>query len=348
MPPGATVFPGMKETLTKSPATGNWDDSAKSKPISAIHFPPDYVDYRAGIINKKWENLSDLEKKSQERYMEIFAAMVSNLDYNVGLLIQHLKDVGEYDRTFIMFHSDNGPEGLPIARGEDPKAKDEANAAAGVYENLGRDTGTSKAINIEYGLRWAEVSATPFSQMKSWLGEGSTSVPAIVHLPGQTVALPALSVFTHVTDEAPTLLELAGVPQPSAPAPPRTDAGSSPSQTMVVYGGRNVYPMTGQSLLATLVGASSGPTRAAAQFGEEIYGRASIYGQAGRWKARWTEPPFGPQDGHWELFDLNSDRGETKDVSKQNPRVVDLLFQQWQTYMTRVGGVEPKRPQGYF
>ena len=59
--------------------------------------------------------------------MEIYAGMVENLDYNIGLLIQHLKDIGEYDNTFIMFQSDNGAEGWPIDSGADPTATDTAN-----------------------------------------------------------------------------------------------------------------------------------------------------------------------------------------------------------------------------
>jgi len=69
----------------------------------------------------------------------------------------------------------------------------------------------------------------------------------------------------------------------------------------------------------------------------------------GNWKARWTEPAQGgPADGHWELFDILQDRGETNDVSAQNSTVVSALFGNWQTYMTSVGGVEPLRPAGYY
>jgi hypothetical protein len=92
---------------------------------------------------------------------------------------------------------------------------------------------------------------------------------------------------------------------------------------MIVYKGRNVFPITGQSILPVLKGESSTITRTEGQFGEETYGRASVYSADGRWRARWTEPPFGPMDGHRELG-------------------------QWQTYMTRVGGVEEKRPQNYY
>ena len=42
--------------------------------------------------------------------MEIYAAMVENLDWNIGRLIQHLKRTGRYENTFIWFQSDNGAE----------------------------------------------------------------------------------------------------------------------------------------------------------------------------------------------------------------------------------------------
>jgi arylsulfatase len=53
-------------------------------------------------------------------------------------------------------------------------------------------------------------------------------------------------------------------------------------------------------------------------------------------------------DGHWQLFDMSSDRGETQDLATQNPSVIDGLVQQWNNYMSSVGGVEPLRPRGYY
>ena len=85
-----------------------------------------------------------------------------------------------------------------------------------------------------------------------------------------------------------------------------------------------------------------------APFGDESYGLAYLFSADGRWKARWTEPPFGPADGHWELFDIVNDPAEVNDLSAQNPATVGLLYQQWQAYMTSVGGVEPLRPLGYY
>jgi arylsulfatase len=108
-----------------------------------------------------------------------------------------------------------------------------------------------------------------------------------------------------------------------------------------------VYPITGRSLLPLLQGGSAAPVHLE-PFGDEAYGRAYLFSGDGKWKALWTEPPTGPQDGHWELFDVSRDRGETTDLSAQYPAVHDQLVQQWRDYMTRVGGVEPAKPQGYY
>jgi len=136
---------------------------------------------------------------------------------------------------------------------------------------------------------------------------------------------------------------------PATPAPAAIDSatGIDRNKGKVVYQGRNVYPVTGKSLVPLLEGSAAGPVHTEA-FGDEAYGRAYLFSADGRWKALWTEPPTGPVDGHWELFDVSRDRGETTDLSAQNPAVTNQLVTQWRAYMDRVGGVEPARPQGYY
>ncbi|MCA8318587.1 arylsulfatase [Burkholderia cepacia] len=342
-------FDGLPETTVASPATAN-NGTASAKYINAVHSAADgYSDYGPGKVDKLWSSLSPAERKAQARYMEIYAGMVENLDYNIGLLIQHLKDIGEYDNTFIMFQSDNGAEGWPINSGLDPTATDTANGQEPVYSALGTDNGKQNAQRLQYGLRWAEVSAAPFRLTKGYSGEGGVSTPTIVRLPGQTQQLPTLRAFTHVTDNTATFLAIAGVTPPSQPAPPlvNTLTGVDQNKGKVIYNNRYVYPVTGQSLLPVLTGSATGEVHTT-PFGDEAYGRAYLRSADGRWKALWTEPPLGPLDGHWQLYDLASDRGETTDVSAQNPSVIGTLVDQWKIYMSSVGGVEPLRPRGYY
>ncbi|REG51994.1 arylsulfatase [Paraburkholderia sp. BL6669N2] len=342
-------YGGASETLVATAATAT-NGTVNAKYVSAVHSAAQgYTDYGAGTVNKTWASLSPAEKKAQARYMEIYAGMVENLDHNIGLLIQHLKDIGEYDNTFIMFQSDNGAEGWPIDSGADPTATDTANAADPVYSALGTDNGKQNAQRLQYGLRWAEVSATPFRLTKGYSGEGGVSTPLIVHLPGQTTQKPTLRDFTHVADNTATFLAVAQISPPTQAAPPliNTLTGVDQNKGKVVYNNRYVYPVTGQSLLPLLNDQATSAVHTAS-FGDEAYGRGYLRSADGRWKALWTEPPLGPVDGHWQLFDMSADRGETQDVSTQNPSVIDGLVQQWNSYMSSVGGVEPLRPHGYY
>jgi arylsulfatase A-like enzyme len=308
----------------------------------------------------RWEKLTAEQRKVQARYMEIYAGMVENLDHDIGLLIQHLKDIGEYDKTFIVFHSDNGAEasvynggggGSPTgAAGPGAQNGGAGQAAAppqaggagapgggGIPGMGGANTDNSfgnlgkSGSFIQYSLRWAEVSAAPFRLFKGHTTEGGNSVPMIVHLPGQQKELPISNMYSYITDMTPTLLELAGVAPPAQPAPAE-NAG------MVVYKGRNVYPVTGLSMLSYLEGKKSGALHLKA-VEDEYDGEAFI--QDGPWKAVLVQTPFGP--GNWELFNTETDRGELKNLGPQNPERLSKMVEEWKAYMKKVGGVLPSR-----
>lgn len=58
-----------------------------------------------------WTELSEAERRTESRAMEIYAAMIDEMDANTGRLIDALEASGELDHTAIVFLSDNGPEG---------------------------------------------------------------------------------------------------------------------------------------------------------------------------------------------------------------------------------------------
>jgi arylsulfatase A-like enzyme len=60
---------------------------------------------------KPWNAFTGDEQARSARTMEAYAAMVDDLDRNVGRLVDYLKESGQYDNTLIVFLSDNGPEG---------------------------------------------------------------------------------------------------------------------------------------------------------------------------------------------------------------------------------------------
>ncbi len=326
--------------------------SAEPHHISALHGADEtFVDYHRGAVDRSWELMSADERRAQSKYMAIYAAMVEHLDQQVGRLIQHLKDIGEYDNTLILFHSDNGAEGWPM-NDDDPAAVDEWVAGdiarldqLGTIDQpyLGTGGHFLGVLGLMYGRQWAEVSNTPLSMTKGFLSEGGTRTAAVVKLPGKAKALPPYTRFTHVMDDTATILEIAGVQPPSSPAPGEPDK--------VLYGAsdeqRAVFPVAGQSLLRVLQSENEDAVWRTA-FGAETYGRAAIYSADGQWKARFTEPAFGPLDGHWELFRIDEDPGETTDLASEYPELVDELEGEWLAYMERVGGIYPDRPNGYY
>ena len=343
IPANFTTNPGRDETLAVTPKSANWGTASANYITSTNSAAQGGVDTRVANANKKWDSLTADEKRAQARYMEIFAAMVENLDDNVGRVVQHLKDIGEYDNTLIVFQSDNGPEASYYEfSGNYDQSYDAKNADPAVYPTLGT-TAYKGSSNLDYGQRWAEVSATPFRLWKAFPAEGGHSVPTIVKLPGAAPAQQAaqLNAFTHVVDLAPTFLDIAGIAAPSTPAAPLYDSkGVNRNAGKVVYDGRNVYPISGLSLLPTLQGKATGPARTT--FAEELYGRTYVY--ADNWKATWIEPPFGPANGEWQLFDIRADRGETSDLAVQRPDVVADLKAKWNDYAKAVGAVLPKVP----
>lgn len=260
---------------------------------------------------RTWEQLSPEERKREARRMEVYAAMVENLDYHIGRLIQFLKEEGAYENTFIFFMSDNGPE-------EDRPGLNTAFDYDNSYDNMGR-----RGSYTSYGPRWAEVSAAPFRLWKAKSTEGGVGAPAIAHLPGQRQARPPLREFTTVRDVAPTLLDVAGVEDPGA-----------------AFQGRSVHPITGASLLPVLEGRAARVHPADAVFGFESNGQRYI--RQGDWKMVYIQSnePF-VRSGEWQLFNIADDRGETNDLAQERPGVVERLLGEWEAYKDRVGVVLP-------
>ncbi len=176
-------------------------------------------------------------------------------------------------------------------------------------------TGSS---NLDYGQRWAEVSATPFRLWKSFPAEGGHSVPTIVKLPGAVPSAqsPQLNAFTHVVDLAPTFLELAGIAAPSTPAAPLYDAkGVNRNAGKVVYDGRNVYPITGLSLVAARCRARPRRRARAPPSPRSLYGRTYVYSD--NWEGHVDRAAVRP--GPWRVDAVRHPRGPWRDQRPRRP-----------------------------
>lgn len=246
-----------------------------------------------------WKSLSEADRREDARKMEVYAAMVHNMDRNIGRIVEHLKKTGRYENTLILFQSDNGAEASPSFY---PNNENTDNSVG----NLGRPLS-----NTAYGPRWAEVSSTPYRLFKGYMTQGGAVAAAIVRLPRQSRPLPAFSTPTHVTDVAPTVLAAAGVKVPTT-----------------TYRGRTVEVMSGRNVLGALASAQEDPQLRDRAIASELFG--GRYVRQGKWKLVSVQTPF--SDSSWELFDLEADCGETTNVAGTNPELVSRLARTWEEY----------------
>lgn len=260
-----------------------------------------------------WDQLTPEQKRTEARKMEIYAAMVDNLDHNIGRLVSYLRESGQYDNTLIVFMSDNGAAGENHTQFY-PAGANTNNA----YANLGQ-----RGSQIDYGLRWAEVSAAPFHLFKGTTAEGGISVPAIINLPKALHRQGVERGIARVDDLAPTFLAVAGL--------------AVPNDT-------NKQPITGKSMLPLLTG--QGSAHENPRLAGELFGNA--YYREGNLKLLGMRPQTGfgeaPQPPKWQLFDLAKDRGETTDLAPAQPETVERLKAAWMDYAKQVGVVFPPRP----
>ncbi len=260
---------------------------------------------------RDWESLSPEEQRRQARKMEIYAAMVERMDWNVGRVIESLRASGRLEDTVIVFFSDNGAAPDTVA-GLLKKVQGFAPLEEGAFA----DWGSAESM-LSYGPHWAQAATVPRRLYKSVVSEGGIASPAIVRFPGFARQNGNMGAsFTTVMDVAPTLLEMAGV------APPGTS-----------YRGRTVEPMRGRSMLPYLQGRAERVHSADEAFGWELFGQRAL--RQGDWKAVWLSPPNGP--GRWALFDLARDPGERHDLAQQESARLEGLVRLWDAYAKDMG-----------
>jgi arylsulfatase len=255
--------------------------------------------------------------------MELYAGMVENLDFHVGRLIDHLKKIGEYDNTVFIVFGDNGAEGSDLFAmiAGTPGTRDFLFAAT-KWSNTDPNAWGDPGSYVAYGPMWAQVSMTPFSQYKGWLGEGGIRNALIVS--GPVVKRPEGSInrgLMHVADLMPTLLEIAGASYPKT------------------HNGHELPALIGKSWLRVLAGQEESPRTEQDYLAWELFGNRAVV--QGEWKIRWEYKPFGK--GQWELFNLAADPAERKDLAAERPDKLQALVALWDSYVRANNVVLPSR-----
>ena len=262
-----------------------------------------------------WAELTDNQRKTEARKMEIYAAMIENVDHHLGKLFRHLKEAGQWENTLVIFFSDNGANGVEMHQyPQTDEAWVERNSD-NRFENMGR-----QFSRIATGPAWAQVSMTPYRLFKGFLAEGGIRSPLIVSGPGAAKRGMRSDAFSHVMDIAATILDVSNTPHP----------GKS-------YRGREVERLRGRSLLPVLGGESEVVYKDDIAVSWELFGNRAV--RKGDLKLLWLAKPFG--SGDWELYDLANDPGELKGLSKQWPQLLADMAEIWEQYARETGVVLP-------
>jgi len=274
----------------------------------------------AGVKNRKWEI----------RCMEVYAAMVDNMDAGIGRIVAELKKHGGLDNTLIMFFQDNGGCAEGLGRGsrgkyktrpEKPPFKPMPKDAlqTGMIPRQTRDGYPTlmgpgampgpDGTYIAYGRAWANVSNTPFREYKHWVHEGGISTPLVVHWPAGIKDKNTLRHQpSHLIDIMATCVDVAGATYPKE------------------HNCQPIQPMEGKSLVPAF---ENKPVRRA---DEAIYweheGNRAV--RLGKWKL-----VAKGRNGKWELYDMEADRTEMNDLAGSQPDRVTTLAALWQAYAER-------------
>ncbi|SDD08344.1 arylsulfatase [Glycomyces harbinensis] len=270
-----------------------------------------------GFDAPEWDSLSAEEQDRYARYMEVYAAMVDNVDQSIGRLLDTVEALGELDDTIVVFTSDNGgtAEGGPVGTRtyfsqfvHHPVPSDWDRDVAHDPALIG-----SERLGTHYPRGWGQASNTPFRFYKGQTFAGGVRVPFLVSWPaglGRDEDDDGVRhQYGYVTDVFATLLDLAGLEAPA------------------VRGGREAQERDGVSLAEVLrkKDLASPHTEQYAEFG----GHRGYYKDG--WKLVTLHRPGTPfTDGEWQLYDTSTDPTELHDVAARFPETAKELAAAWE------------------
>jgi len=265
---------------------------------------------------RPWDSLGEEEKELFCRMAEVFAGYISYADHELGRVLDFLEETGQLDNTLIATVSDNGASGEGGPNGSFNEWRFFNGIADSTEETLPHidELGSPESYN-HYNTGWAWAFDTPFPYWKRWAGyEGGVADMCMISWPEkiEPQELPR-SQYIHAVDLVPTVYELLGI------EPPEQINGFLQS------------PIEGESFAAA-IGDPDAPGKETQFYA--MLGQRSIYHRG--WLASTVHPPLsgwgGFEEDEWELFNLEHDRSQSKNLAAENPDKVEELKALWFYY----------------
>lgn len=146
-------------------------------------------------LYRPWDDLSDAEKDEMDLEMAVYAAMMDNLDQNIGRVLQKIEDAGLSDNTLIIYLSDNGACPYDSNR------------------NFDFPPGHPDGFRSQTAA-WSNACNTPFRYFKQFGHEGGARVHALMWWPSTIQAGSISHQPAHMVDLYPSILEATGIEYP--------------------------------------------------------------------------------------------------------------------------------------
>ncbi|MCU0309005.1 MAG: arylsulfatase [Thermoleophilia bacterium] len=267
-----------------------------------------------------WDDMPDELKPVLARQMEVYAGFFEHTDHHIGRLVDALDDVGALEDTLVFYIvGDNGASAEGTLNG----SFNENIIFNGAYDletpefmaSRIDDFGTERAYN-HFAVGWAHAMDTPYQWTKQVASHfGGTRNGMVVHWPrGIGARGEVRSQFTHVIDIAPTILEAAGIPEPS------------------VVHGIEQHPIEGVSMAYAFDDAGAAERHETQYF--EMFCNRGIYHRGWtavtRHSTPWIIEPLPPfEDDVWELYDTTRDWSQAHDLAAEMPEKLSELKALW-------------------
>lgn len=264
----------------------------------------------------EWDELTLAEQAFSAKTMEIYAAMVEQMDVVIGRVVDYLNESGQFENTLILFMADNGADSVVTGNLSILSSQQSGSYFNNSYENIG-----NKDSLVAYGPRWAQASTAPSRLSKGHITEGGIRCPAIVHFPKFSKPLNISHEFTTVMDILPTVLELANVSHPGT-----------------TFRNRTVVKPKGISWVPHLLNSQEHIHSVHNEqdfVGWELFGEQAI--RRGNYKAIFI--PNEANTAKWELYNLTWDKGELVNLADEREDVLNELVGAWFTYVAEMGVV---------